>query len=190
LQDEILKDIAYAVSSLDTLILVLHTKVLEISVSGGLTLYGIDGSPVEELRVVKNALQQIEDVGSGRQQFSESYLKGRELLKYWSQARAFYSQFLNLDVLNPGNVTFRGSIIKQLNTMEQLVLRLPDLLLEAVTQGKLTEDDRDAIRMRWLQLDQILNELYDCTGTDREALSWYLGLALYFSNTAELMPFV
>jgi hypothetical protein len=112
LQDEILKDIAYAVSSLDTLILVLHTKVLEISVSGGLTLYGIDGSPVEELRVVKNALQQIEDVGSGRQQFSESYLKGRELLKYWSQARAFYSQFLNLDVSNPGNVTFRGSIIK------------------------------------------------------------------------------
>jgi hypothetical protein len=74
--------------------------------------------------------------------------------------------------------------------MEQLVLRLPDLLLEAVTQGKLTEDDRDAIRMRWLQLDQILNELHDCTGTDREALSWYLGLALYFSNTAELMPFV
>jgi hypothetical protein len=130
LQDEILKYIAYTVSSLDTLILVLHTKVLEKSVSGGLTLYGIDGSPVEELRVVK---QQIADVSSGRQQFSESYLKGRELLKYRSQARAFYSQFLNLDVSNPDNVPFRGPIIKQLNTMEQLVLRLPDLLLEAVT---------------------------------------------------------
>ncbi|KAL8751024.1 MAG: hypothetical protein Q9184_006211, partial [Pyrenodesmia sp. 2 TL-2023] len=148
LGDETLEDIATAFLGIDAEFI----GVLEIGLNDG-----ISGRVTLDTDMLSNIKAQVGDVMSGRQRFHEHYLRQRPMLLIWQRASHALLHTLDLKHYVPGHQELMYAIDTIIRNIERLATPLNDLLSAAAIKSVLDREDRAIIRLRMLQLDEMLD---------------------------------
>ncbi|KAF4950784.1 hypothetical protein FGADI_7980 [Fusarium gaditjirri] len=162
-----LLEVAHIFSRLECRILQCSSQVLQNE-----TLDEDQREPDEQQRLIRieKATRDLLDVLGGRHQFSEGYLKDRELLREWEFAAAVHRELLRHDPTNDEkNIQIATASAK---VLEKLAAPLPAALKLAAEKGSLDVLTRNAIGDKYSFLDAIINLLHEQLSTDRQLPTW------------------
>lgn len=173
LKDEVLQDVAEFFALTESFLLEILGKAISLSLGGQTSLSPESRSVFARDQVLISQVQkQFIDIRTAKRQFCIFYLRETFVLPLLIRAKSVISQLLSTDPTDPLNTPWHTTIDGCFRRIEQRVVIIPERISTAVARRILREDERAAIRLRWIELDSIFDMYNEKSLTKRTWPKW------------------